>query len=290
MTCLRGMSFMTLMFLISLTLFVVFMFVCVSGPRCFYPESLRSSGIMLAFLVSGGNMSDHHEHLTAVVCRNISYWSIVWIIFAPSAVKMVSVTQEGHFIVSLCNVETCRINLIYFNTQHQLMKTWTVSHLWRVQGEQGGSFRKHSFRIFSSRISHFDKCVRRRPELAVCKRNRDGDSMQCWFHLGCSAIIQERRRGGLVERHHFTPPIPLRHHWNIILCLLTFKSCSAAVISIGPAAISVKCPLATLLLHMEDFLSPSMVSLLYFAPSLHLAFYPTCPLKPDCDDGGNLLH
>lgn len=91
--------------------------------------------------------------------------------------------------------------------------------------------------------------------------------------------------GGVMERHHFTPPIPLRHHWNIIRCLLTFKSCSAAVISIGPAAISVKCPLATLLLHMEDFLSPSMVSLLYFAPSLHLAFYPPCPLKPDCDEG-----
>lgn len=101
----------------------------------------------------------------------------------------------------------------------------------------------------------------------------------------CSAIIQERRRGRVVERHHFTPPIPLRHHWNIIRCLLTFKSCSAAVISIGPAAISVKCPLATLLLHMEDFLSPSMVSLFYFAPFLHLAFYPACPLKPGCDGG-----
>lgn len=86
-------------------------------------------------------------------------------------------------------------------------------------------------------------------------------------------------------RHHFTPPIPLRHHWNIIRCLLTFKSCSAAVISIGPAAISVKCPLATLLLHMEDFLSPSMVSLFYFAPSLHLAFSPPCPLKPACGRG-----
>lgn len=109
--------------------------------------------------------------------------------------------------------------------------------------------------------------------------------MLCWFHLGCSAIIQERRRGGVVGRHHFTLPIPLRHHWNIIRCLLTFKSCSAAVISIGPAAISVKCPLATLLLHMEDFLSPSMVSLFYFAPSLHLAFSPPCPLKPGCDGG-----
>lgn len=108
--------------------------------------------------------------------------------------------------------------------------------------------------------------------------------MLCWFHLGFSAIIQ-RRRGGLLGRHHFTPPIPLRHRWNIIRCLLTFKSCSAAVISIGLAAISVKCPLATLPLHMEDFLSPSMVPLFYFAPSLHLAFYPTCPLKPDCDEG-----
>ena len=81
----------------------------------------------------------------------------------------------------------------------------------------------------------------------------------------------------VVERHHFTPPIPLRHHWNIIRCLLTFKSCSAAVISIGPSAISVKCPLATLLLHMEDFLSPSMVSPLLlwsFPPSRILSAMP----------------
>lgn len=81
----------------------------------------------------------------------------------------------------------------------------------------------------------------------------------------------------MVGRHHFAPPIPLRRHRNIIRCLLTFKSCSDAVISIGPAAISAKCPLATLLLHMEDFLSPSMVSRLLlcsFSPSRILSTMP----------------
>lgn len=157
-------------------------------------------------------------------------------------------------------------------------------------------FHKQSFWIFNSRISHYDVWAQKRPEQcdpfpwrAACNDGGDGGLVRCWFHLGCSAIIQERRRGGaaapVLERHHFIPPIPLRHHWNIIRCLLTFKSCSAAVISIGPAAISVKCPLATLLLHMEDFLSPSVVSLLHFAPSLHLTFYPPCPLKPGCNEG-----
>lgn len=165
-------------------------------------------------------------------------------------------------------------------------------------------FHKQSLWIFSGSISHYDVWAQektgamRSVSMAVpaCKRNDGGVSALCWFHLGCSAIIQrgggwwgrEGKRGGVVERHHFTPPIPLRHHWNIIRCLLTFKSCSAAVISIGPAAISVKCPLATRLLHMEGFFffllfffppSPSVVSLLHFAPSLHLAFYSAAWLR-----------
>lgn len=86
-------------------------------------------------------------------------------------------------------------------------------------------------------------------------------------------------------RHHFTALVFLRHNWNIIFCLLTFKSCSAAVVSIGLAAISVKCPLATLLLLMEDFLFPSMATLLYFAPSLNLLFCTPHPLKPGCCGG-----
>lgn len=82
-----------------------------------------------------------------------------------------------------------------------------------------------------------------------------------WLFCNNSAEEEGRLVG---EAPFYSSNPPLRHQWNIIRCLLTFKSCSAAVIPIGPAAISVKCPLATLLLHMEDFLSPSMVPLLYF--------------------------
>lgn len=127
----------------------------------------------------------------------------------------------------------------------------------------------------------------------VCKSN-GGGVWRCVDSI--LAVLQSFSRWGGVGRdgvvgHHFTPPIPLHQRWNIIRCLLTFKSCSAAVISIGPAAISVKCPLATLLLHMEDFLSPSVVSLFYFAPSFHLAILSTMPpWSLAAMEGGNLFH
>lgn len=136
-------------------------------------------------------------------------------------------------------------------------------------------------------------CFHGVPRVSVMMAGFGAMLIPSWLFRNNSAQGGGGRGGGVGgERHHFTPPIPLRHHWNIIRCLLTFKSCSAAVISIGPAAISVKCPLATPLLHMEDFLSPSVVSLLHFAPSLHLTFYPPWSPphhpptpKPGCDEG-----
>lgn len=104
---------------------------------------------------------------------------------------------------------------------------------------------------------------------------------------------RERSSGEMVGVLHLIPSILLHHHWNIIRCLLTFKSCSAAVVSIGLATISVKCPLTTLLLLMEDFLSPSMASFLSFASLLHPSYsLPYTHHHPNNDtmEDGNLLH